>query len=68
VPGKLTNSQLKDYAVTLIERAIGEIEHSTIVERAENYPDIAAITEFDALLVQELIDTAEVAISWPKAG
>jgi hypothetical protein len=67
VPGKLTNLQLKDYATHLIERAIVEIDHATIVRWAEAYVAGGAITDFDAHLVEELIDRSIVTVSWSEA-
>ena len=67
MPGKLTNLQLKDYATYLIERAILEIGHETIVGWAEDYVDGGAITDFDGHLVADLIDRATVTVSWAEA-
>jgi hypothetical protein len=58
----MTPAQLADYATTLILHHARYVEHSSILDMADEHTDAGEISEDDARRVAELIETADVTV------
>lgn len=64
----LTDHELRKYATDLMVSHARNIEYITVVNLLQDFTDHREISEYEANKILELIDDADITVSWPMTG